>query len=410
MEHRVVVTGLGAITPIGNDVDTFWENTKNGVCGVDHISAFDTKEFKVKVAAEVKDFDPKKHMDRKKARRMDRFSQFAVAASKEAVTAANLDLETIDQERFGVVIGSGMGALGTIEKEIFKFKEKGPKRVAPLFIPLVITNMAAGNVAIELGAKGVCTNIVTACASGTHCIGEAFKMLQAGRADVIVAGGTESTITPMGIAGFQALTAVTENTDPKKASRPFDKNRDGFVMGEGSGVLCLETLEHAKLRGAKILAEVVGYGATCDAYHITAPPEDGDGGARAMTLAVKDAGIALDDISYINAHGTSTPTNGRTETAAIKKAFGDYAYDIPVSSSKSMIGHLLGAAGGVESVVCVKALQEGYIPATIGYETKDPDCDLDYVPTIGRTKELNYVLSNSLGFGGHNASIVLKRW
>lgn len=410
MKHRVVVTGMGAITPIGNEVDTFWENTMKGENGVGKLTAFDTKDFKVKVAGQVKDFDPKKHLDRKKARRMDRFSQFAVVASKEAVVHANLDLESIDHERFGVVIGSGMGALGMIEKEIGKLHEKGPKRVAPLFIPMVITNMAAGNVAIEFGAKGVCTNIVTACATGTHCIGEAFKMLQFGRADVILAGGTEATISPMGIAGFQALTAVTENQDPSTASRPFDKNRDGFVMGEGAGVLCLETLEHAKQRNANILAEIVGYGATCDAFHITAPPEDGDGGARAMILAMEDAGIEPEDVSYINAHGTSTPTNGRTETAAIKKAFKEEAYNIPVSSSKSMIGHLLGAAGGVEAVVCVKALQEGFIPATINYQTKDPDCDLDFVPTIGRKKQLNYALSNSLGFGGHNGSLIFKRW
>lgn len=410
MNHRVVVTGLGAITPIGNDTETFWEKVKNGECGIDFISSFDTKEFKVKLAAEVKGFDAKKHMDRKAARRMDRFTQFAVAASKQALEHSQVDLDTIDKERFGVVVGSGMGALGTIETEVVKLKEKGAKRVAPLFIPMVISNMAAGNIAIQFGAKGVCTNVVTACATGTHCIGEAFKMLQVGRADMILAGGTESTITPLGLAGFQSLTALSESTDPKKASRPFDKNRDGFVMGEGAGILLLETSEHAEQRGANILAEVVGYGATCDAFHITSPPDDGEGGARAMELAVEDAGITPEEVSYINAHGTSTPTNGRTETAAIKKAFGKHAYQIPVSSTKSMVGHLLGAAGGVESVVCVKSLQEGYIPATIGYETKDPDCDLDYVPTIGRKKDIKYAMTNSLGFGGHNATLLFKRW
>lgn len=407
---RVVVTGMGVISPIGNEVDTFWDNAKNGVCGIDLIESFDTEEYKVKVAGQVKGFDAKDYMDRKKARRMDRFSHFAIAASQDAVKQSGLDLDAIDHNKFGVVIGSGMGGLHTLETAATKFIEKGPKRMSPMFVPTIISNIAAGNVAIEFGAKGPCTNIVTACATSTQCIGEAFKMMQVGRADMMLAGGTESIVTPIGIAGFQALTALSENPDPKTASRPFDKNRDGFVMGEGAGVLMLETLEHAEARGANILAEIVGYGTTCDAFHITSPPDDGEGGARAMTIAVEDAGIALDEVSYINAHGTSTPTNGRTETAAIKKAFGETAYKIPVSSSKSMFGHLIGAAGAVEAIVCINALRDQFIPPTIAYETQDPECDLDYVPNVGRSAELNYALSNSLGFGGHNATILFKRW
>lgn len=407
---RVVITGVGAVTPLGNDVDTFWNNVKKSACGIDTIQSLDASKFRVSVAAEVKDFDAKKLMDRKAAKRMERFSQFAVVAATEAVADGGLEVDKINQHRFGVVIGSGLGSMEIIEKETLKLHAKGPNRTSPMFIPKAISNMAAGNVAIHVGAKGVCTNVVTACASGTHCIGEAFKMLQVGRADAILAGGTESNITPLSLAGFQALTALSENQDPKKASRPFDKERDGFVMGEGAGVLLLETLEHAEARGANILAEVVGYGATCDAYHITSPMDNGDGGARAMQEAIDDAGIKPEEVSYINAHGTSTPVNDRTETAAIKTVFGEYAYQVPISSTKSMVGHLLGAAGGVEAVTCVKALEEGFIPATIGYENVDEECDLDYVPTVGRRKELNYALSNSLGFGGHNATLLFKRW
>lgn len=408
--NRVVITGTGAITPLGNDVATFWDQVKLSACGIDKITCFDASKYKVSVAGEVKDFDPKKHMDRKAAKRMERFSQFAVVAAKEAVASGKVDMESINANRFGVVIGSGLGSMESIEKENLKLHAKGPNRTSPMFIPMAISNMAAGNVAIHVGARGVCTNVVTACASGTHCIGEAFKMLQVGRADMILAGGTESNLTPLSFAGFQALTALSENDDPKKASRPFDRERDGFVMGEGSGILLMETLEHAKARGAHILAEIVGYGATCDAYHITSPMENGDGGARAMQEAIDDAGLKPEDISYINAHGTSTPVNDRTETAAIKTVFGESAYQIPVSSTKSMVGHLLGAAGGVESVVCVKAVEEGFIPATIGYENVDEDLDLDYVPTAGRRKQLDYVLTNSLGFGGHNATLIFKRW
>lgn len=407
---RVVITGVGAVTPLGNDVDTFWNNVKKSACGIETIQCLDASKFRVSVAGEVKEFDAKKLMDRKAAKRMERFSQFAVVAANEAFVDSGIEIDKINQNRFGVVIGSGLGSMEIIEKETLKLHAKGPNRTSPMFIPKAISNMAAGNVAIQVGARGVCTNVVTACASGTHCIGEAFKMLQVGRADLILAGGTESNITPLSLAGFQALTALSENQDPKKASRPFDKERDGFVMGEGAGIVMMETLEHAEARGAKILAEVVGYGATCDAHHITSPMDNGDGGARAMQEAIDDAGIRPDEVSYINAHGTSTPVNDRTETAAIKTVFGDYAYDVPVSSTKSMIGHLLGAAGGVEAVTCIKALEEGFIPATIGYENVDEECDLDYVPTIGRRKELNYALSNSLGFGGHNATLLFKRW
>ena len=408
MNHRVVVTGMGAITPIGNNVEEFFDNIQAGTCGIDFINTFDTEGYQVKLAAQVKDFEPKNYMDQKDARRMDRFSQFAVAAAKEAIEDSEIDLTNIDPYRFGVIVGSGIGSIGLIEKETKTLLEKGPKRINPLFIPMTITNMAAGNIAIQFGAKGICTNVVTACATGSHSIGEAFRSIKHGYTDVILAGGTEGAVTPLGVAGFAALTALSTSTDPLRASIPFDKERDGFVIGEGAGILLLEEYEHAKKRGAKIYAEVVGYGATCDAHHITAPSPDGEGGARAMMNAMEEANITPKDVSYINAHGTSTPTNDRVETVAIKQAMGDLAYKIPVSSTKSMIGHLLGAAGAVEAVICVKAMQKSFIPATIGLKEADEECDLDYVANVGRNAELNYTMSNSLGFGGHNATLVFK--
>lgn len=409
MDHRVVVTGLGAITPIGNNVSDFFSNVKAGKCGIDRIEGFDTEAYQVKLAAQVKDFDPKDHMDFKEAKRMDRFSQFAVTAAKEALEDSGIDLEQVNRDRFGVIVGSGIGGLGLIEKETRTMLEKGPRRVNPLFIPMSITNMAAGNIAIQFGAWGICTNVVTACATGNNSIGEAFRSIKHGYSDLILAGGTESSITPLGVAGFSALTALSTSQDPLRASIPFDKDRDGFVMGEGAGILLLEEYEHAKSRGAKIYAEIVGYGASCDAYHITAPSPEGEGGAKAMKQAMEEAGITPKEVSYINAHGTSTPTNDRTETLAVKLAMGREAYGIPVSSTKSMIGHLLGAAGAVEAVICIKALEEGFIPATIGYANKDEECDLDYVPRTGRKAELKYAMSNSLGFGGHNATLLFKK-
>lgn len=408
MNHRVVVTGMGAITPIGNSVEEFFNNAMAGTCGVDFINSFDTEAFAVKIAAQVKDFDPKNYMDAKDARRMDRFSQFAVAAAKEAIEDSGIDLDKVNRDRFGVIVGSGIGGIDNIEKEAKTLFDKGPKRVNPLFIPMIITNMAAGNIAIKYGARGVCTNIVTACATGGHCIGEAFRSIKHGYSDIILAGGTESSITPLAVAGFSSLTALSTSKDPKRASIPFDKERDGFVIGEGAGVLVLEQYEHAVARGAKIYAEVVGYGATCDAYHITSPIPEGDGGAAAMTLAMEEAGITSKEISYINAHGTSTPPNDRTETAAIKTAMGEAAYNIPISSTKSMIGHLLGAAGAVEAIACIKAMEKSFIPATIGYQVPDEECDLDYVPNVGRKAKLNYTMSNSLGFGGHNVTLIFK--
>ncbi|NMM62102.1 beta-ketoacyl-ACP synthase II [Clostridium sp. P21] len=410
MKRRVVVTGLGAITPVGNDANTFWNNIKGGVCGIDFIKCFDTENYKAKLAAEVKDFEPSEYLDRKESKRFDRFCQFAVVSAMEAVKDSKLDLESVEKERLGVVVGSGIGGIGTIEKEHSVLVEKGPNRITPLFIPMIISNMAAGNIAIKFGAKGPCSNIVTACATGTNCVGEAFGMIKSDLADVMIVGGTEACITPLSMAGFAAATTLTKSTDPKRASVPFDKERDGFVMGEGAGILILESLEHAQKRGAKIYAELVGYGFTCDAYHMTSPAPDGEGAARAMELAIKEAGIEKEEISYINAHGTSTKLNDKFETEAIKKVFGDYAKNVPVSSTKSMTGHLLGAAGAIEAIISVKALEEGIIPPTVGYEVKDEECDLDYVPNKARKAELKYVMSNSLGFGGHNAVILLKKW
>ena len=410
MKNRVVITGMGAITPIGNDVESFWNSIKEGKCGIDFITYFDTTDFKAKLAAEVKGFNPEESLDRRSIKRMDRFCQLAVIAAKEAIANSKLDLENIDHERFGVIVGSGIGGFKTIEEQHKKLIERGPGRVSPLVIPMIISNMAAGNIAIEFGARGICSNIVTACATGTNAIGEAFHLLQDDRVDIMIAGGTESSITPLAIAGFTSMTALSTSTDPLRASIPFDKDRNGFIMGEGSGILILETLTHAQKRGAKIYGEVVGYGSTCDAYHITSPAPGGVGAARAMIMAIKEAGINPEEISYINAHGTSTPPNDKLETAAIKSVFGEAAYKIPVSSTKSMTGHLLGASGAIEAIVCVKALEEGFIPATIGYKVPDEDCDLDYVPNLGRKKQLKYAMSNSLGFGGHNATILLKKW
>ncbi len=410
MKNRVVITGMGSITPVGNDVNTFWNSIKDGKCGIDKITAFDASDYKVELAAEVKDFDVTKYIDKREARRLDKFSQFAMVATDEAMKDAGLNEGSFNNERFGVIVGSGIGGIATIEEQHKKLMEKGPGRISPFFIPMIISNMAAGNIAIKYGAKGICTTVVTACATGTNAIGDAFHNIRNGISDVIIAGGAEASITPLSMAGFISLTALSTSSDPNRASIPFDKERDGFVMGEGAGIVIVESLEHALKRNAKIYAEITGYGSTCDAYHITSPSPNGEGGARAMKLAIDDSGIKEEEISYINAHGTSTPYNDKFETAAIKTVFGDTAYKIPVSSTKSMTGHLLGAAGAIEAIICAKALEEGFLPPTVGYKVPDEECDLDYVPNVGRSAELKYAMSNSLGFGGHNATIVLKKW
>ena len=410
MKTRVVVTGMGAITPIGNDVESFWQGLKDKTVGIGPITYFDTTDYKCKLAAEVKGFDPKQYMDAKAARRMEAFSQFAVAASKEALEQSGIDMEKEDPYRVGVCVGSGIGSLQAMEKDVKKLNEKGPSRVNPLLVPLMISNMAAGNVAIQFGLKGKCFNVVTACATGTHSIGEAFRSIQYGEADVMVAGGAEASITPIGIAGFTSLTALNTTEDVSRASIPFDEDRNGFVMGEGAGVVVLESLEHAKARGANILAEVVGYGATCDAFHITSPAEDGSGAARAMENAIKDAGIAAEDIDYVNAHGTSTHHNDLFETKAIRLALGDHAEKVKINSTKSMIGHLLGAAGGVEFITCVKSIQDGFVHATAGLEKPGEGCDLDYTMGDGVSMNVDVAISNSLGFGGHNASLIVKKF
>ena len=408
---RVVITGLGAITPLGNNVDEFWKGIKDGKCGIDYITKFDTTDFKVKLAAEVKGYDAEDYFDRREAKRLDKFSQYAMIASREAWKDSGLDKEKENMERVGIVIGSGIGGIQTIETENQKCIEKGPDRVSPMYIPMGILNMATGNVAIDIGAKGESFAMVTACASGTHCIGEAYRMIKFGYQDVILAGGTEAGITPLGIAGFTNIKALTKSEDKTRASIPFDKERSGFVMGEGAGVLILEELEHAIKRGAKIYAEIVGYGATSDAYHITSPAPGGEGGARAMKLAMEEAGVAPEEITYINAHGTSTHLNDSFETQAIKTALGEEASKkVMVSSTKGHTGHLLGAAGGVEAIVCSKAIEESFVPATINYKVPDEECDLDIVPNEGRNKEIKYAMSNSLGFGGHNSSILLKKY
>ncbi|MCI8577309.1 MAG: beta-ketoacyl-ACP synthase II [Lachnospiraceae bacterium] len=410
MSRRVVVTGMGAITPIGNSVEEFWSGLKEKKVGIGPITYFDTTDYKAKLAAEVKGFDAKQYMDPKAAKRMEQFCQFAVAATKEALEDAGIDMEKEDPYRVGVSVGSGIGSLQAMEREHKKLLDKGPGRVNPLLVPLMISNMAAGNVAIQFGLKGKCINVVTACATGTHSIGEAFRAIQYGEADVMVAGGAEASITPIGVAGFTALTALNTVEDPARASIPFDKERGGFIMGEGAGVVVLESLEHAQARGAKIYAEVGGYGATCDAYHITSPAEDGGGAAKAMEVAIADAGLKPEDVDYINAHGTSTHHNDLFETKAIKLALGDHAYKVKINSTKSMIGHLLGAAGGVEFIACVKSIQDGFVHATAGLEIDDPECDLDYTKGQGVEMEVNCAVSNSLGFGGHNASLLVKKF
>ncbi len=408
---RVVVTGVGAVTPIGNDAKTFWQNIKDGVSGIDYVKVFDASGLKTQIAGEIKDLEVTDFIERKEARKMDRCTQFAVIAATEAVKDSGLDMEKEDPWRVGCITGSGIGGILTFEEQHTNFMEKGPGRVSPFFIPMMIANMAPCQIAIKFNAKGVNENVVTACASATNALGTAYRHIQYGDNDVIIAGGCEATVAPTAFAGFCNMKAMsTRNDDPKHASRPFDLNRDGFVLSEGAAFLILEELEHAKARGANIICEMVGYGATDDAYHITSPIPGGEGGAKAMELAIKDAGAKPEDITYINAHGTSTKYNDQFETEAIKKVFGDAAYKVAVSSTKSMTGHMLGAAGAVEAVVCAKSIEEGYIPATMNYETPDPACDLDYVPNEGRVQDVEYAMSNSLGFGGHNATIVFKKY
>ena len=407
--RRVVVTGMGAITPIGNSVEEFWSGIKEGKTGFGPITYFDTADYRCKLAAEVKDFDPAQYMDKKSARRMEQFCQFAVAAAGQAIADAGLIMEQEDPYMVGCSVGSGIGSLQAMEREYDRLKEKGPGRVGPMLVPLMISNMAAGNVSIAYGLKGKSLNVVTACATGTHSIGEAYRTIQYGDADVMIAGGTESSITPIGIAGFSALTALSFSEDPERASIPFDKERNGFVMGEGSAIVVLEELEHAKRRGAKIYAELTGYGCSSDAYHITSPAEDGSGAATAMLNALKDGGVEPEELTYINAHGTSTHHNDLFETRAIKLAFGEHAYDMKINSTKSMVGHLLGAAGAVEFVTCVKEIQEGYIHRTVGLRETEEELDLNYCRD-SYEEEVPYALTNSLGFGGHNASLLLKKY
>lgn len=410
MKRRVVVTGLGAVTPIGNTVEEFWAGIRAGKVGIGEITRFDTTDYKVKVAAEVKDFVAKERMDFKAARRMEPFSQYAVAAALEAYEDSGLDISKEDPFRAGVIVGSGIGSLQEVEREYEKILSRGPSRVNPLMVPLMISNMAAGNISIQLGFKGKCTSVVTACATGTNCIGDALRAIQYGDADIMLAGGTESCICPTGVAGFTSLTALSTSTDPMRASIPFDKDRNGFVLGEGAGVVILEELEHAKNRGAKIYAELCGYGATGDAYHITSPAEDGSGAAKAMTLAMEEGGVTPAEVDYINAHGTSTHHNDLFETRAIKAAFGEAARDVVINSTKSMIGHLLGAAGGVEFITCVKTIQDGFIHQTMGTKEADEECDLNYAIGAPVEKEVRCALTNSLGFGGHNATLLLKKY
>ncbi len=409
-KRRVVVTGIGAITPLGNDTETTWNNLVAGVSGIGPLTRVNADDFPAKVAAEVKDFDPSAFMDKKDARKMDRFTQFAVAASIMAVKDSGLDINEEISDRVGVWIGSGIGGMETFENQYQNFLNKGYRRVSPFFVPMLIPDMAAGQVSITLGARGVNSCTVTACATGTNSIGDAFKVIQRGDAIAMISGGAEAPITNMSIAGFCANTALSTNPDPKTACRPFDADRDGFIIGEGAGIVVLEDLEHALARGAHIYAEIVGYGSTGDAYHITAPAPAGEGGARAMKMAINDAGLQPDEIDYINAHGTSTAYNDKFETAAIKEVLSDHAYKVSISSTKSMTGHLLGAAGGIEAIISVLAIQEGILPPTINYVTADPECDLDYIPNEARKQEIHTALSNSLGFGGHNATIVFKKY
>lgn len=410
MERRVVVTGMGALTPIGNNVEDFWKGIKEGKCGIDEITRFDTTGYKVKLAAEVKNLNVEDYMDRRSAKRLDRYSQLALIATKEAMKDCGITSENTDMNRMGVVVGSGIGGLGTIEEQTKILVNKGHDRISPMYIPMAISNMATGNIAIEIGAKGESFAMVTACATGTHCIGESYRLIKHGYQDVILAGGSEGTITETSISGFTNIKALSQNPDKNRASIPFDKERSGFVMGEGAGILILEELEHAKARGAKIYAEIVGYGASSDAYHITSPAPGGEGGARAMISAIKDANITAEDIDYINAHGTSTHLNDSFETAAIKTALGDASKTVMVSSIKGNTGHLLGAAGAVEAIACIKAIEDKFVPPTINYKVPDEECDLDVVPNTGRNKEITYAMSNSLGFGGHNSTIIIKKY
>jgi len=411
MERRVVITGYGVISPIGIGIDDFWNSLASGKSGISRVSSFDASQFSTQICAEVKNFQPEKYIDKKKIRKMDRFSQLAFAAAKMAIEDAKLDLEKEDPFRVGVIVGSGIGGLSTVAAEHKVLLEKGPRRVSPFMIPMLITNIAAGEIAIAYNIQGPNYSLSSACATSNHTIGDALRLIHYGDADVIIAGGSEAAVTPLGLAGFCSARALsTRNDDPERASRPFDKERDGFVMGEGAGIVILESLEHALSRGVPIRAELIGYGATDDAYHITAPSPDGQSAARAMSNALADGGIKPEEVSYINAHGTSTPLNDKVETLAIKKVFGDYAYKIPISSSKSMIGHLLGAAGVVELIATILSMEKEILPPTINYEFPDPECDLDYVPNKARPKKINVALSNSLGFGGHNATLVVRKY
>ncbi|WP_153462286.1 beta-ketoacyl-ACP synthase II [Sediminibacillus terrae] len=408
--RRVVITGLGAVSPVGNDVDTMWGNIIEGKSGIDFVTKVDKDDFPAKVAGEVKDWDPVNYMEKKEAKRMDLFTQYAVGAAKMAVKDADLDITEELAPRVGVWVGSGIGGMKTYEEQFEKFQEKGYRRVSPFFVPMLIPDMAAGQISIQLGAKGINSCTVTACASGTNSIGDAFKVIQRGDADVMITGGAEAPLTKMAFAGFSTAKALTFNDDPKTASRPFDKNRDGFVMGEGAGILVIETLESAKQRGAKIYAEIVGYGSAGDAYHITSPAPEGEGAVRSMNQAISDAGVDVSEVAYINAHGTSTELNDPFETKAIKQVFGGHVDNLAISSTKSMTGHLLGAAGAIEAIISVKSINESILPPTINLETPDPECDLDYVPNKARHQEYEYALSNSLGFGGHNATLIFKKY
>ncbi|MEN6315222.1 MAG: beta-ketoacyl-ACP synthase II [Clostridiaceae bacterium] len=410
MKKRVVITGMGVVHSLGFGVDNFWNAIKEGKSGISLLSKFDTTNFEAKVAAEIKSFEPTDYIDKKEAKRMDVFTQFAMAAAKMAMEMSGLDMEQEDRFRAGVIIGSGIGGIQTLEEQHHTLETKGPGRVSPFFITSMIANMAAGRVSIEYGLQGFNECVVTACASGNNAIGDAFKVIQRGDADIMLTGGAESAITPLSFAGFCSNKALSTNPDPNTACRPFDRDRDGFIMGEGSGILVLEELEHAKKRGAVILGEIVGYGCTCDAYHITAPHPEGIGGARSMKNAIIDAGIKPEEIGYINAHGTSTQLNDPGETKVIKDVFGKHAYKLAVSSTKSMTGHLLGAAGAIEAIITAMALKDGFLPPTINLQNPDPECDLDYIPNKGRCADIKYALSNALGFGGHNAAILLKKY
>lgn len=410
MKRRVVVTGMGVVAPVGNNVADFWNNIKNGKSGIDFITRFDTADFKVKIAAEVKNLNIEDYMPKKETKRMDIFCQYAIAAADQAMADSGLNTEAVDPHRFGVIVGSGIGGLSTIEEQVIRMHNMGPARIGPLFVPMAIVNMASGNIAIRFGAKGFSGCSVTACASANNSIGDAYRKIQDGIADIMLAGGAEASICGIGIGGFANLKALTESTDPSRASIPFDLERKGFVMGEGAGILVLEELEMAQKRGAKVYAEIVGYGTNCDAHHMTSPDPEGEGATGAIELALSDQQIPKHKISYINAHGTSTKLNDAAETMAIKRVFGEGAYKIPVSSTKSMIGHLLGAAGAAEAIITIMALRENFLPPTIGYQQPDEECDLDYVPNKGRSHPMAYALSNSFGFGGHNAVLCFKKW